>query len=108
MPKLFGTDSRGRPLADPSKVRTYTKHDTDYWKQPSLADKITEAVHGGLYSYDELREWAESEGYAPRSFYQTISNLQTEGLIESRCGGLFPIEEDTGDGLPDTSWNSWD
>jgi len=69
---------------------------SEHWDQPSLADKIMEAVNGGLYSYEELRAWAEAQGYAARSFVQTVSDLRMEGRIDTRCGGIYP-DEYTGD-----------
>lgn len=65
----------------------------------NLADKILEAINGGLYLYDELQAWAESEGYAPHSFIQVMSNLRTEGVIEQHCGGVYPADSD------DDSWD---
>ena len=82
MPRLFKSHYKAdEPDREPNAPREYHKHDTEYWDRPSLAKMIQEYVNDRSTSYDELRDWALSQGYAITSFYQTMSALRDEGKI---------------------------
>jgi len=76
--------------------REYTKHDADYWNQPSLADLIQTYLNGASASYGELREWAAENGYSRDTFYHAINDLKSDGAIV-KDGGIVSAS----DGLSD-------
>lgn len=77
MGRLFGSKD------GPKVERSYVRHDADYWEnQQSLADLILGAVKDGEVHQSELSRMAEDAGYSKNYFYQTISNLKSEGAID--------------------------
>ena len=62
----------------PSVERTYHKT-SDYWDRPTLADLLRDSDA----DYAELRAAALAAGYSINSFYQTMSEMRSEGGAES-------------------------
>jgi len=75
MARLFGSKD------GPNVQRHYHKHKTEYWDRPTLADQLLDYLEGSTIAYQDLRDWAVSQGYSTNSFYAAISALREQGTV---------------------------